>query len=85
MLAGGDLVNVRQALELLPVGRSTLYALIDSGQIPHLRVSSARSRRGRILIARRDLEAFLEGARQAATRAPGRVDVDGLLRKVRRG
>ena len=85
MLDRGDLLNVRQALELLPVGRSTLYALIESGQLPHYRVSAAGARRGRILIDRRDLEAFLAGARQTAIRAPDRVDVDTVLARVRRG
>ena len=84
-LAHGDLITVRQALALIPIGRSTLYALLDSGQLPHYRVSAAGSRRGRILIARADLEALLAGARQEATRAPVRVDVDGILARIRGG
>jgi len=83
-LAEGDLLTLQHALRLLPVGRSTLYALIESGQLPHYRISSAGSRRGRVLIARRDLEAFVAGARQTATRAPGRVDVDAIRERVRR-
>ncbi len=83
-LAPGDFLTARQALQLLPIGRSTLYQLIDEGRLPAYRVTTARSRRGRVLIARKDLEAFLVSARQAATQASVRVDVDGLLRKVRR-
>jgi excisionase family DNA binding protein len=83
-LGRGDLLTVPQALEILPVGRSTLYALCDSGAIPHYRIRAAGSQRGRILIAREDLEAYLAGARQSATRTPTRVDVDGILARVRR-
>ncbi len=83
-LAPGDFLTARQALQLLPIGRSTLYQLINEGRLPAYRVTTARSRRGRVLIARRDLEAFLTGARQAATGAPVRVDVDQLLERVRR-
>jgi len=82
-LQRGDLLTVPQALQLLPVGRSTLYALLDSGRLAHYRVSAAGSGPGRILIERRDLEAFLAKARQAATRAPVRVDVDTVLARVR--
>jgi excisionase family DNA binding protein len=83
-LREGDLLTVPQALRLLPIGRSTLHALVESGQLPHYRVSAAGGGRGRILIDRRDLEAFVAKSRQAATRAPVRVDVDGVLARVRR-
>ncbi len=83
-LREGDFLTVAQVLRIVPLSRTTVYALVDSGQLPSFRVSEAGSRRGRVLIARADLDAFLAGARQAATRAPVRVDVDNLLRKVRR-
>ncbi len=80
----GDLLTAAQVLRLPPVGRSTVYQLVDEGRLPACRVRTAGSRRGRVLIARADLEAFLAGARQAAPRAATtRVDVDGLLDKVR--
>ena len=83
-LAPGDLLTVPQVLRIVPLSKTTVYALIDSGQLLSYRVSVAGSRRGRVLIVRADLEAFIEGARQAATQSPVRVDVDGLLQKVRR-
>ena len=83
-LREGDLLTVAQVLRIVPLSKTTVYALVDSGQLPSYRVSVAGSRRGRVLIARADLEAFLAGARQAATRAPVRVDVDKLLERVRR-
>ena len=83
-LRDGDLLTVAQVLRIVPLSKTTVYALVDSGELPSYRVSVAGSRRGRVLIARADLEAFVEGARQAATRAPVRVDVDDLLREVRR-
>ena len=73
-----------EVLRIVPLSKTTVYALIESGQLPSYRVSVAGSRRGRVLIARRDLEAFLDSARQSATGASVRVDVDGLLREVRR-
>ncbi len=84
MVARGDYLTIQQVLDVLPVGKSTLYALVDSGQLPHHRVAAVGSRRGRILVSRADLAEYLESTRQAATRAPVRVDVDDLLEKVRR-
>ena len=84
MIREGDLLTVAQVLRIVPLSRTTGYALVDSGQLPSYRMSAAGSRRGRVLIARADLEAFLAGARQAATQAPVRVDVDKLLERVRR-
>ncbi len=63
---------------------AAIYQLVEEGRLPACRVRTAGSRRGRVQIARVDLEAFLAGARQTATQAPVRVDVDGLLQKVRR-
>ena len=63
MVAADALLTIRQVLAILPVGRSSLYALVDSGQLPSYRVSPAGSRRGRILIHRADLDAFIEKSR----------------------
>jgi excisionase family DNA binding protein len=82
-LTPGDLLTVPQVLSILPIGKSTLYALIADGQIVCHRVSAAGGGRGRVLIARRDLEAFVARTRETRPRAPTRVDVDGLLKKVR--
>ena len=59
----GDLLTIRQALVILPVGRSTIYSLVEEGQIPSIRVGCAGSRRGRILVARADLEKFIKRPR----------------------
>ena len=83
MIAPGDLLTVPQALAILPVGRSTLYQLIEEGQLPAIRVRTVASRRGRVLVRRADLDAFIEKSRRSAAVAPTRVDVDSLLRKVR--
>ena len=32
MVAAGDLLTIRQALVILPVGRSTIYSLVEEGQ-----------------------------------------------------
>ena len=83
VLAAGDLLTIRQALEILPVGRSTLYALCDSGELPCFRVGATPRRRGRLLIHRDDLTTFLENSRQARALAPQRVDVDAILKRLR--
>jgi len=84
-LRPGDYLTIAQVQEILPVGRSSIYALCESGQLQHHRVRALGSRRGRILVARADLAAYLDSTRHAATRAPVRLDVDGLLEKVRKG
>ena len=84
-LAPGDLLSVPQVLALVPIGRSTLYQLIEDGELPAYRVGATRRRRGRILVAKADLIAFLARSRQARTGAPTRVDVDGILDSIRNG
>ena len=42
------------------------------------------SRRGRVLIRRADLAAYIANCRQGATRAPVRLDVDTIATKVRK-
>ena len=63
VIAAGDLLTIREALAILPVGRSTLYGLVARGALPSYRVSAAGSGPGRILVDRRDLEALLERSR----------------------
>ena len=83
-VAPSTFLTVREAITVLPIGRSTLYALIESGQLPHYRVSAAGGGRGRILVALSDLHAFIERARDTRPVTPVRVDVDDVLRRVRR-
>ena len=84
MLAEGDLITVKQALALVPIGRSTLYSLVARGALPSYRVGATGGGRGRVLVARRDLQTFIANSRQGATRAPVRVDADAVLARVRR-
>ena len=85
MVAAGDLLTIRQALAILPLGRSTLYSLVAEGQIPSIRVGCAGSRRGRILIHREDLDAFIEKSQQTARVASTRGGMDAELTETRRG
>lgn len=82
-LAPGDLLTAAQVLRLLPVGKSTLYALAASGELPSLRFRAAGSRRGRLIFHRGDVEAYVERARRVAPRAAMAPDVDALLSRVR--
>ena len=61
MVAPGDLLTIRQALAILPVGRSTLYQLAADGEIQSFRVGK------RILIRRKDLDAFIEKSRDGGS------------------
>ena len=84
-LAPGDLLTAAEALKLLPVGRSLLYRLAEEGQIDAIRVASVGSRRGRILFERAAIENYVARLRDSApSRRPAQVDVDQLLRRVRR-
>ncbi len=88
-LRPGDLLSVAQALALLPVGRTMLYSLLADGSIPSIRVATVGSRRGRLLVRRDGLEAFVAALhyRHAAPPVPrGRpsVDVDALRARVLR-
>ncbi len=84
-LREGDLLSVAQALALVPLGRSKLYALLDEGEIEHVRVPSTGGRRGRVFIPRTALEAFVERHRVGARgRRVAPVDVNVILAKVRR-
>ncbi len=84
-LEPGDLLTVRQALAIVPVGRSSLYELLKEGRLPAYRVQVAPGRRGRLLIHREDLEVFAESCRTGGHTAPkkARVDVDDVLSRVR--
>ncbi len=55
----GDFLTVAQILEILPIGRSTIYSLVRSGELRSYRVGGTR----RILVARADLDAFIEQSR----------------------
>jgi len=86
-LAPGDLITVAQALQLLPVGRATLYRLVAEGTLPAVRVASLGSRRGRVLVVRAGLEAYVAGLRappvpRPAARRGACVDVDALRSRV---
>ena len=84
-LRPGDLLTVPQTLEVLPVGRSLLYQLLAEGAIPSIRVASIGSRRGRVLVLRRGLEAYVENLLPATgASSAGALDVDALRARVLR-
>lgn len=53
-----DLMTPEEAAEYIRVSRSMIYQLCEERRIAHLRIGGAR-RRGKILLHRRDLDAFL--------------------------
>lgn len=82
-LREGDLLTIAEALRLVPVGKSTLYALVESGELPCYRVSAIGSPRGRVLIHRTDLESFIAKARHVIPRVRAAPNVDALLARLR--
>ena len=85
MLADGDLLTVSQGLEILPVGRTLFYQLVEEGQIRSIRCKSVGSRRGRILIVRASIDDYVrrQEAEAPPPRAQARVSVDELLGRTR--
>ncbi len=81
----GDLLTIVQVRRILPVAKSTIYGLVESGQLPHYRVGATGRHRGRILVARADLDAYLAKSRQARPVAPTRLDLDAIHARVRNG
>ena len=67
MVAAGDYLTVKQILAVLPIGRSTIYSLVQSGELRSYRVGATRRRTGRILVARVDLERFIKQSRVEGT------------------
>ncbi len=59
MVAAGDFLTVAQILKILPIGRSTIYSLVRSGELRSYRVGGTR----RILVARADLDTFIKQSR----------------------
>lgn len=57
-------LNVKEAAEYIGVSRSQLYTLMDAGEIPVVRVSTAR----RVLLIE-DLNAYLESKRSSKATA----------------
>ncbi len=81
----GDLLTIAQVRRILPVAKSTIYGLVESGQLPHYRVGATRRREGRILVARADLDAFIHESRHTRPVAPKRLDIDAIHVRVRNG
>ncbi len=64
-----DLLTLREAYELLDghVSLSTLYLAVQSKKLPHYRVSG-NGRRGKVLVRRAELLAWLEAQKVGETR-----------------
>jgi len=82
-LREGDLITIEQALRLLPVSKSLFHQILADGAVPHIRISASGSRRGRVLVERAGLEAYVAALRQPAPARTVKVDVDSLREKVR--
>ncbi len=82
-LQPGDLLTVRQALALLPIGRTLLYELVAEGQISSMRVKSVGSRRGRILIFRSALNDYVRRHENTIPRTSPSISVDELRDRIR--
>jgi excisionase family DNA binding protein len=56
------LLTPKEASELYPLSVSLLYQLCDERRLPHYRIGG-RGKRGKILLAPRDIEKFIETQR----------------------
>ncbi len=79
----GDVITVQQALKICPISKTLMYGLIDDGTIPGFRVTSISSPRGRILVRRADVEAFMRRGFEKAT--PRRRESIDRIRRRREG
>ena len=52
MLEVGGYITIKEALRLLPVGKSTMYRLVEDGEIEGMKVGV------RVLVLRRSLEQY---------------------------
>ena len=67
-----------------------LYQLLAEGTVPSIRVATVGSRRGRVIVVRAGLEAFVASLQAPPVTRPvghggARVDVDALRVRVLRG
>ena len=53
-----DLLNLRDVQDVLKVGRSTVYKLVEDGRLKCIKIGK------RVLVDRSDLAAFLDSLRQ---------------------
>jgi Helix-turn-helix domain len=70
----GDLLTAVQVQQVLPIGRSSLYRLIDAGHLEVVRIPSVGSRSGRVLILRESLDRFISLNRSGRRRAVVQAD-----------
>ena len=79
-----ELVTVGEVARALRVGRSLAHRLCSDGSIPSARIASVGSRRGRVVVKREDLDAYIDGLFSRSKAKPTRLDVDQILGRVRR-
>ncbi len=82
-LEAGDLVTVAQALELVPISKSLMYALLEAGEIEHVAISSVGSSKGRKLILRASLEAYVD-AHTVRRKVARLVSIDQVIREEKK-
>lgn len=75
--------TVDEACDRLRVGRTTLYGLIKAGRITPYRVGLGK--RGKVLIAEREIDEFLAGCRDEVTSDPKVAPRAGLGPRRARG
>jgi excisionase family DNA binding protein len=82
--AEATLLTIEEVRDHLRISRSLAYKLCEEGTLPSIRVASAGSRRGRLLVHRDDLDRYVARLWGEAGARPTRVDVDAIRDRVRR-
>jgi len=86
-VTSADLLVIAEVASLLRISKSLSYRLCTDGTIPSARVAGVASRRGRLVVRRQDVDAYIDrlfaepGPRG---KRPVRLDVDAIHARVRR-
>ena len=85
--AASDLLVMSEVASLLRISKALAYRLCTDGTIPSARIACVASRRGRLVVRREDVDAYIERLfAEPGTRAKHavRLDVDAIHARVRR-
>jgi hypothetical protein len=85
--AAKDLLVIAEVASLLRISKALAYRLCTDGTIPSAKIACVASRRGRLVVRRRDVDAYLDRLFAAQAQPAKRIvklDVDAIHARVRR-
>lgn len=78
-----ELLTLDEVRRILRISKSLAYRLCDDGTLPCARIAALGSRRGRYVVRRSDLQAYLDRLFAAAQPREVPLEVDAILATVR--